>query len=104
MSVEPSEEDFIFLDPPYDSDFSDYEGLSFGRNDQVRLANLLDKMQAKFILVIKNTDYIIDLYRPRRHLMILDFDKQYTYNVKSRNNRDVNHLIITNCHAPKKRN
>jgi len=104
MSVDPSEEDFIFLDPPYDSDFSDYEGLSFGRNDQVRLANLLDKMQAKFILVIKNTDYIIDLYRPRRHLMILDFDKQYTYNVKSRNNRDVNHLIITNCHAHKKRN
>jgi len=104
MSVDPSEEDFIFLDPPYDSDFSDYEGLSFGRNDQVRLANLLDKMQAKFILVIKNTDYIIDLYRPRRHLMILDFDKQYAYNVKSRNNRDVNHLIITNCHAPTKRN
>jgi len=104
MSIDPSEEDFIFLDPPYDSDFSDYEGLSFGRNDQLRLANLLGKMQAKFILVIKNTDYIIDLYQPRRHLMILDFDKQYAYNVKSRNNREVNHLIITNCHAPKKRN
>jgi len=100
-SVDLSERDFIFLDPPYDSDFSDYEGLAFGRRDQARLANLLDEVPAKFILVIKKTDYIIDLYRQKEHLTILDFDKQYTYNVKSRNNRDVNHLIITNCHGPK---
>lgn len=102
LSVNLSEEDFIFLDPPYDSDFSDYEGVSFDRQDQVRLANILDKVRAKFVLVIKNTDYIIDLYRSRKRLTILDFDKQYTYNVKSRNKRDVNHLIITNCDKAKK--
>ena len=35
------DDDFIFLDPPYDTDFSNYEGLSFTRNDQIRLADCL---------------------------------------------------------------
>ena len=86
--------DFIFLDPPYDTDFSDYEGKDFTKNDQERLALALRKTSAKFILVIKNTDFIYSLYE--NHFNILTFDKQYTYNVRSRNDRDVEHLIITN--------
>lgn len=86
--------DFIFLDPPYDTDFSDYEGKDFTKNDQERLAYSLKKTLAKFILVIKNTDFISNLYD--KDFNILSFDKQYTYNVRSRNNRDVEHLIITN--------
>lgn len=87
-------DDFMFLDPPYDTDFSDYEGKSFTKKDQERLANALKRTEAKFILVIKNTDYIYGLYE--KDFNILSFDKQYTYNVRSRNERDVEHLIITN--------
>jgi DNA adenine methylase len=36
---ELNENDFMFLDPPYDTDFSDYEGKDFSRMDQERLAN-----------------------------------------------------------------
>ena len=86
--------DFVFLDPPYDTDFSDYEGRDFTRLDQQRLAHVLRRTDARFILVIKNTDFIYSLYENDFH--ILSFDKQYTYNVRSRNQRDTEHLIITN--------
>lgn len=89
-----TEDDFVFLDPPYDTDFSDYEGKDFTKYDQERLAYSLKKTLAKFVLVIKNTEFISSLYE--KDFNILSFDKQYTYNVKSRNNRDVEHLIITN--------
>ena len=89
-----TEKDFMFLDPPYDTDFSDYEGKDFTQKDQERLAYSLKKTLAKFILIIKNTDFISSLYD--KDFNILSFDKQYTYNVRSRNNRDVEHLIITN--------
>ncbi|MCD7775390.1 MAG: DNA adenine methylase [Clostridiales bacterium] len=88
------ESDFIFLDPPYDTDFSDYEGKDFTKSDQERLADCLKKTAAQFLLVIKNTDFIKSLYE--REFNIVSFDKQYTYNVKSRNNRETEHLLITN--------
>ena len=92
-----SENDFIFLDPPYDSDFSDYDGKIFDWNDQYRLSMALRKTKAKFILIIKNTDYIFSLYDG--YFKILQFDKTYTYNVRSRNDRNTQHLIITNIQA-----
>lgn len=93
-NINLSEKDFMFLDPPYDTDFSDYEGKDFTKTDQERLAYELKKTLAKFILVIKNTEFISSLYE--KDFNILSFDKQYSYNVRSRNNRDVEHLIITN--------
>lgn len=93
--IKLSEEDFVFLDPPYDTDFSSYEGRIFDETDQKRLANILVGMKAKFILIIKNTEFIYNLYN-NTHLNILTFDKNYTYNVRSRNDRSVEHLIITN--------
>lgn len=93
-NIQLTKEDFMFLDPPYDTDFSDYEGKDFTKKDQERLANALKRTEARFILVIKNTDFIYGLYE--KDFNILCFDKQYTYNVRSRNDRDVEHLIITN--------
>ena len=60
----------------------------------MRLANVLKNTKAQFILVIKNTDFIYQLYKD--DFRILSFDKSYTYNVRSRNDRKVEHLIITN--------
>lgn len=87
-------DDFMFLDPPYDTDFSDYDGKDFTHSDQARLAQALAKTPAQFILIIKNTPFIRELYEGR--FRILSFDKQYTYNVRSRNERETEHLIITN--------
>ncbi|HPZ06716.1 MAG TPA: DNA adenine methylase [Candidatus Eremiobacteraeota bacterium] len=94
--LKPDEEDFMFLDPPYDTDFSDYESRSFNQGDQERLARFLYNTKGKFILIIKATPFISGLYTDRPGIRVLNFDKQYTYNVRGRNDRDVNHLIITN--------
>ena len=92
--VRPTKKDFMFLDPPYDTEFSDYEGAAFTKLDQARLAVALSKTPAKFLLIIKSTPYIEALYS--QGFYIKKFDKQYTYNVRSRNDRSAEHLIITN--------
>lgn len=93
-SLDLTERDFLFLDPPYDTSFSDYEGRSFTQADQRRLAAALERTRARFILIIKNTDFIYALYENR--FPILSFDQTYTYNVRGRNGRRAEHLIITN--------
>lgn len=95
LQNEPKKDDFIFLDPPYDSEFSEYDQNAFTRNDQVRLKDVLMKTEAKWMLVIKETDFIRSLYTVPKCTLI-EFDKTYTYNVRGRNNRDTRHLVIVN--------
>lgn len=93
--VSPGKGDFIFLDPPYDSDFSDYEGRVFGKSDHERLASLLKKSCAKIMLVIERTAFIQNLYCSEG-FNIRAFESRYIYNVKSRNERAAEYLMITN--------
>lgn len=88
--------DFVFLDPPYDSEFSEYDQQSFGRNDQARLANFIKTTPAKCLLVIKSTPFILSLYADTPTILIESFEKKYQYNVRGRNDQDVTHLIIRN--------
>lgn len=94
--IKLTKNDFIFLDPPYDTDFSSYVNNAFDKQDQERLANyLINKCSAKFMLVIKNTEFISNLYN-NKGLYITSFDKTYMVSFKGRNNRDCEHLLITN--------
>lgn len=101
---QPTSEDFVFLDPPYDSEFSTYDQNTFDQNEQIRLANYLKKeLQANFMLVIKETDFIRSLYPVgdktlggQGRISIIDFEKQYQVSFKNRNNKNTNHLMITN--------
>jgi DNA adenine methylase len=83
------------LDPPYDTEFSTYAGNEFNKNDQIRLANYLKKTKAKFMLVIKNTEFIYNLYNVKG-FKIKSFDKKYLVSFQNRNDKDVEHLLITN--------
>ena len=92
----PTEKDFIFLDPPYDTEFSTYAKNEFNRNDQKRLANyLIKKTNAKWMMIIKNTDFILDLYS-NKGLNIQIFDKTYLVSFMNRNNKKTEHLLIRN--------
>lgn len=91
----PTKNDFIFLDPPYDSEFNTYSQNEFTNDDQIRLSNYLINCEAKWMLVIKHTDFIYNLYN-KNNIYINSFDKSYSVNFKNRNNKNVNHLIITN--------
>lgn len=92
--LELTEDDYIFLDPPYDTDFSTYAQNEFGREEQKRLCKCLQHTRAKILLIIKNTDFIYDLYK--EDFNITSFDKKYMVSFMNRNDRDAEHLVITN--------
>jgi len=99
----PKKNDFVFLDPPYDTDFSTYAKNSFGKSDQERLANYLkNECDGYFMLVIKSTPLINSLYaegeitKNGRKLKIKKFNKKYFVNFQDRNDKNSIHLIITN--------
>lgn len=88
--------DFMFLDPPYDTTFSEYDKNRFEKNDQIRLAEYLtQECNCRFMLIIKKTDFIEELYY-NRGLNIVEFDKNYFVSFKNRNKKNVKHLIIMN--------
>ena len=87
------ENDFIFLDPPYDTEFSTYDQNVFDKNEQIRLSECLHLLKAKWMLIIKKTDFIYDLYKD---FNIYEYDVNYMVSFKNRNDRDVKHLLITN--------
>jgi DNA adenine methylase len=92
----PENNDFVFLDPPYDSEFSTYAQNEFTKKDHVRLANyLIKKCKGKWMMIIKNTDFIFELYK-NKGLNIQSFDKKYLVSFMNRNDKDVEHLLITN--------
>lgn len=100
----PTKNDFVFLDPPYDSEFSTYDQNKFDREQQELLAKYLTyELKASFMLIIKETDFIKKLYPKGKktkggdgHIFVDCFDKQYQVSFKNRNNRKTKHLIVTN--------
>ncbi|MFK5977048.1 MAG: DNA adenine methylase [Sulfurovum sp.] len=94
--TQPTKEDFIFLDPPYDSEFSTYAQNEFTKEDQKRLANyLINNCDAKWMMVIKNTDFIFELYN-KDNINISSFDKKYMVSFQNRNDKNAKHLLIRN--------
>lgn len=92
----PNSDDFVFLDPPYDTEFSTYAQNEFTRLDQKRLADyLINECKAKWMMIIKNTDFIFNLYNGKG-LNVSSFDKTYLVSFMNRNDKDVKHLIIKN--------
>lgn len=94
--TQPGEDDFVFLDPPYDSEFCTYAQNAFTREDQTRLARyMIHECRAKWMMVIKDTDFIHDLYN-RKGIRIRTFDKEYRVSFMNRNDKKATHLMITN--------
>jgi DNA adenine methylase len=93
--VEPSRGDFMFVDPPYDSDFSDYDNREFNVSDQRRLAEFLESLDCKMMVVIGDTPVIRNAYSSPKW-RIDENPKLYNWNIKGRNDRAKTHLVITN--------
>lgn len=99
----PQKNDFMFLDPPYDTEFSTYANNTFDKQDQERLANYLKtKCDCYFMLIIKKSDFILKLYKHGelvkngRTINISSFDKKYFVSFQNRNNKKAEHLLIKN--------
>jgi DNA adenine methylase len=91
----PGPSDFVFLDPPYDGAFSAYDRQSFDRSDHVRLAAVMRRIRARFLLVIRSSPAILDIYG-RDDWNIASLDKTYRWTIKDRNERRATHLVISN--------
>jgi DNA adenine methylase len=90
------ERNFMFLDPPYDSVFTDYGYCVFGKDEHERLAKCFKETKIRCLMVIGKTDYIVNLYRD---YIVDEYDKKYRFKLHSgRIGNDINtiHLVIKN--------
>jgi len=90
------ENNFFFIDQPYDSTFSDYGGDDFTREDQVELFNKFNTTKSKCLMIVGGSDFIRDLYS---NYIKFEYPKKYAFKIHSGRIGDeinVNHLVITN--------
>jgi DNA adenine methylase len=91
-----SPENFMFLDPPYDSKFTNYGYCSFGREEHEALAKCFKETSIKCLLVIGKTDFISELYKD---YIVAEYPKKYKFKLHSGRVGDeinVSHLVIKN--------
>lgn len=91
-----SPENFVFLDPPYDSKFTDYGYCQFGEAHHVRLAELFKATKNRCVMVIGKTPLIERLYEG---YIVHRFPKQYRFKIYgNRIGDEINneHLVIRN--------
>lgn len=89
--------DFVFLDPPYDTKFSDYGNIEFtgdfGEEEHRNLANDFKNLDVPALMIISSTDLIKELY----HGYIQDhYEKSYSVNIRNRFKSSAEHLVIAN--------
>ncbi len=87
---------FMFLDPPYDSEFTNYGYCVFGKEEQMRLAECFKKTKIKCLMIIGKTEFIQELYK---EYIVEEYDKKYRFKLHSgRVGDEINtkHLIIKN--------
>lgn len=91
-----NENNFMFLDPPYDSQFTDYGYCSFGKNEHIKLAQCFKDTKIKCLMIIGKTDFIEDLYKD---YIVDEYEKNYRFKLHSKRVGDeinTTHLIIKN--------
>lgn len=91
------EDDFMFLDPPYDCVFNDYGNIDmmngFDENEHRRLAKDFKKLKCKALMVIGKTPLTMELYGD---YVFDEYYKNYAVNIKNRFNNDKMHIVVKN--------
>lgn len=91
-----NENNFMFLDPPYDSEFTDYGYCKFGKEEHKQLAECFKKTKNKCLMIIGKTDFIVELYKD---YIVEEYDKNYKFKIHSKRvgkEIDTKHLVIKN--------
>lgn len=87
---------FMFLDPPYDSTFTDYGYCEFGEKEHRRLAECIRNTTIKCLMVIGKTPLIEELYG---NLIVEEYPKKYRFKLHSGRIDDkinTTHVVIKN--------
>jgi len=92
-----AEDDFMFLDPPYDCIFSDYgnEEYKDGFNDSCHkaLSDDFKNLNCKALLVIGRTPLTEQLYGS---MIIDEYAKNYSVNIRNRFKSAATHILVAN--------
>tara|TARA_R100000951_G_scaffold116806_1_gene131332 strand:- start:55 stop:828 length:774 start_codon:yes stop_codon:yes gene_type:complete len=89
-----SADNFMFLDPPYDCDYTDYGYCKFGQEEHRRLAECFKSTNIRCLMVIGKTPFIEELYDG---YIAGEYDKRYRIKIHSnRVNSSAIHLVIKN--------
>jgi DNA adenine methylase len=92
-----NEDDFMFLDPPYDCVFSDYGNAEykdgFNEKNHTELANSFLNLKCKALMVIGRTPLTEKLYN---HLIVDEYGKTYAVNIRNRFKSSASHILISN--------
>jgi DNA adenine methylase len=90
------EEDFIFIDQPYDSTFNDYGADNFTKQNQKELYEKFSNSKSKCLMIVGGSDFIRDLYSD---YIVHEYPKKYSFKIYGGRIGDeinVNHLVIKN--------
>ena len=91
------EDDFIFLDPPYDCVFNDYGNIDmmngFDEAEHRRLAEDFRNLSSRALMVIGKTALTMELYG---EYVFDEYYKNYAVNIRNRFNNDKMHIVVKN--------
>ena len=91
------EDDFIFLDPPYDCVFNDYGNIDmmdgFNEAEHRRLAADFRNLPCRALMIIGKTPLTEELYG---EYIFDEYYKNYSVNIKNRFNNDKMHIVVKN--------
>lgn len=96
FNVYNDEKNFMFLDPPYDSVFTDYGYCQYDKENHITLAEKFKSTKNKCLMIIGETDFITDLYKD---YIVGSYDKKYAFKIHSGrvgSEIDTQHLVIKN--------
>lgn len=92
-----NEDDFIFLDPPYDCTFSDYGNKEykdgFDEDSHRRLAQDFANLPCKALMVIGRTPLTEELYGK---YIVDEYQKSYAVNIRNRFKSAATHIVVAN--------
>jgi DNA adenine methylase len=91
------EDDFMFLDPPYDCVFNDYGNINmtngFDEAEHRRLAADFRNLPCRALMVIGKTPLTEELYG---EYIFDEYYKNYSVNIRNRFNNDKMHIVVKN--------
>lgn len=91
------EDDFMFLDPPYDCVFNDYGNIDmmngFDEAEHRRLAANFKNLPCRALMIIGKTPLTAELYG---EYIFDEYYKKYSVNIRNRFNNDKMHIVVKN--------
>jgi DNA adenine methylase len=97
------EDDFMFLDPPYDCVFNDYGNIEmmngFDETEHRRLAADFRNLSCRTLMVIGKTPLTEELYGD---FIFAEYNKNYAVNIRNRFKNDKIHIVVKNYQLAKR--